>query len=147
MKAEDLNKILLVMFLMGQIIFPGALFSEAGPPNVITVKNAEEAEQWTPNSGRINSISSDRKEIVINDALYLLASSVKYYSDRRRPASPERFIIGTWVGFHLNDDEKIMSMQLTKPPENAESYSSEISAQPVKKENEKIYFENGVYKN
>lgn len=60
--------------------------------------------------GRIDRIASD--EIVIDDLLYRLASSVTYHTPTRTNASRSWFRTGNLVGFVLNSEQEIVSLWL-----------------------------------
>jgi hypothetical protein len=60
--------------------------------------------------GRIDRIASD--EIVIDDLLYRLASSVTYHTPTRTNASRSWFRTGNLVGFVLNLEQEIILLCL-----------------------------------
>jgi hypothetical protein len=137
----------IVLFLGMQICTPVQVLSDAGPPDVITVSSVEEAENLMPVSGVIDSISLERREIVISDSFYQIAPETKYYQGKRKPTSTAKFTIGTWVGAYLDEKSRIKSLHLINAPEDGNRDEIPSTARPSGQKDEGFRLENGVYVN
>lgn len=136
------------MFITVNITLPFLVYGDAGPPDVISVNSLEEAENLMPVSGVIDSISMDQGELVLSDSHYLIAPRIKFFSGKSRPESPERFVVGVWVGAYLDEMSRVKSLHLINPPGGHNKVPQKQKArQSDTGKKGGFYLDNGVYRN
>ena len=139
--------VLITLLTVVQFILPGSVFSDAGPPDVVTVSSVEEAENLMPVSGEINSISFESGELVITDSHYMITPDTKYFSANGREISPDSFVVGIWVGAYLDEIGKIKSLYLANSRQGTTTQESPVRQSPANRNEDGFYQEDGVYKN
>jgi hypothetical protein len=111
------RRITRILICTGLAIF---LISIAIPPSVGLAQGKVKPE-WVmpkhyPNGfdgmGRIDSISEDRGEIVIDERILRLSSLVEYHTPMASNVSSALFGPGSYIGYMINADRQITSIWL-----------------------------------
>ena len=103
-------------FLLGIMLSFFAIPALGSETNIIGVTERGVGPEFHNAKGIIDMIDKPSGEIIISDLSYLLTGDTEYLTGRGAPLSSDKFDVGTWVVYRVNDAREVEYLKIAVPP-------------------------------